>query len=67
MFFNEIIIGKLILQSLQFLQFNAHEIYDNDGCRNSMKENNERLQRIGIGIYPNSAKLNHQCYAATMR
>lgn len=60
--YEEFIISTLIFRGLQFLQFNAHEIYENEQF-NFLKNS----QSIGIGLYLNSSKFNHQCYAATMR
>ncbi|XP_023318998.1 uncharacterized protein LOC111694578 [Trichogramma pretiosum] len=60
----ELIIGVLLLKNLQFLQFNAFEIYDY--IRDNSKKSMVNSIPIGIGIYPHSSRFNHQCYSSTL-
>ncbi|XP_050511359.1 SET and MYND domain-containing protein DDB_G0284059-like isoform X1 [Diabrotica virgifera virgifera] len=63
---DEFKIGEFLLFSLQMLQFNAHEIFEQVTVQDySIK--GSKLSYIGIGIYPTVAFFNHDCYPAVTR
>lgn len=57
-------IESLILRSLQFLQFNTHEVAE---LHKSQKDGNEKTLFIGGALYPNLALFNHSCDPGVVR
>ncbi|CAH1402398.1 unnamed protein product [Nezara viridula] len=53
------LIGGLLLQNLQLLQFNAHEIFDLQTLELDLTKSKSRF--IGGGLYPTLALFNHSC------
>ncbi|XP_014292302.1 SET and MYND domain-containing protein 4 [Halyomorpha halys] len=53
------LIGGLLLQNLQLLQFNAHEIFDLQISELDFSKSKSRF--IGGGLYPTLALFNHSC------
>lgn len=63
----ELGIGVQILQLLQALQFNAHEIYETVPGGEEHPINGSKMNYIGVGIYKSAALCNHGCYPALAR
>ena len=57
-------IEALILRSLQFLQFNTHEVAE---LHKSQRDNSEKTLFIGGALYPNLALFNHSCDPGVVR
>ncbi|XP_046421209.1 SET and MYND domain-containing protein 4-like [Neodiprion fabricii] len=62
----ETAIGALLLRYLQFLQFNAHEIFETRLSSEHKFRGSKQLY-IGVAIYPSVALFNHDCYPAVTR
>lgn len=62
----ELEVGAVMLQLLQALQFNAHDIY---GTKVTGKHRfvDSKVQSLGVGIYQTAAMFNHECYPAITR
>lgn len=59
-------VATIILQSLQALQFNAHEIYET--VLNEDKDLKKApIKYIAVGIYLTVCLFNHDCYPAVTR
>ncbi|KAL0276412.1 UNVERIFIED_CONTAM: hypothetical protein PYX00_003995 [Menopon gallinae] len=63
---DEHFIGGLILRHLQFLQFNAHEIFEME-LKKGQKLDKSRTVFIGGGIYPTLSLFNHSCDPGVVR
>lgn len=62
----ELEIGVQMLDLLQALQFNAHEIYETvEGDEHVIK--GSKMNYIGVGIYKSAALCNHSCFPALAR
>lgn len=57
-------IEALALRSLQFSQFNAHEVAE---LHKSQKDGSEKTLFIGGALYPNLALFNHSCDPSVVR
>ncbi|XP_013162421.1 PREDICTED: SET and MYND domain-containing protein 4-like [Papilio xuthus] len=62
---NVLSICKLIIQNLQLLQFNAHEIYET--LRGAHMFTGSKPSYIAVGIYSTGALFNHECSPAVAR
>ncbi|XP_012251654.2 SET and MYND domain-containing protein 4 [Athalia rosae] len=62
----EIAVGALLLRYLQFLQFNAHEIFETR-IGNEHRFRGSKQLYTGVAIYPSVALFNHDCYPAVTR
>lgn len=59
-----ITIGGIILRSLQFIQFNTHEVAE---LHAKKADGNEKTVFIGGGLYPTLALFNHSCDPGVVR
>lgn len=59
-------VGGVILELLQSLQFNAHEIYELK-IAGDHRIDSAKVQYIGVGIYKTGAMLNHDCHSGLSR
>ncbi|XP_037806669.1 SET and MYND domain-containing protein 4 [Lucilia sericata] len=57
-------IEALVLRSLQFLQFNTHEVAE---LHKSQRDGSEKTLFIGGALYPNLALFNHSCDPGVVR
>lgn len=62
----EMSIAVLMLELLQALQFNAHEIYETVSGEDH-PVNGSKMNYIGVGIYKSAALCNHGCFSALAR
>lgn len=62
----EIAVGALLLRYLQFLQFNAHEIFETRVGSEHRFRGSKQVY-VGVAIYPSVALFNHDCYPAVTR
>lgn len=61
---NIVKIEALALRSLQFLQFNTHEVAE---LHKSQVDGSEKTKFIGGAIYPTLAMFNHSCDPGVVR
>ncbi|XP_053690963.1 SET and MYND domain-containing protein 4 [Sabethes cyaneus] len=59
-------IGGVLLNLLQSLQFNAHEVYETK-ISGDHRFDTAKVQYIGVGVYKTGALLNHDCYPGVLR
>lgn len=59
-------IGGLLLRHIQFLQFNAHEIFETE-LKKGQKLDQARTVFIGGGVYPTLSLFNHSCDPGVVR
>lgn len=59
-------VGGVILELLQALQFNAHEIYEVK-IAGDHRVDSAKVQYIGVGVYKTGAMLNHDCHSGVSR
>ncbi|XP_055636198.1 SET and MYND domain-containing protein 4 isoform X2 [Toxorhynchites rutilus septentrionalis] len=59
-------VGGVILELLQSLQFNAHEIYETK-ISGEHRIDSAKVSYIGVGIYKAAAMLNHECHPGVSR
>lgn len=58
--------ATVVLQSLQALQFNAHEIYETVMSKDKDFKT-AQMKYIAVGIYLTVSLFNHDCYPAVTR
>ncbi|XP_055607598.1 SET and MYND domain-containing protein 4 [Uranotaenia lowii] len=59
-------VGGVLLNLLQSLQFNAHEIYETR-ITGEHRFDSAKVQYIGVGIYKVGAMMNHECHPGLTR
>jgi len=60
----QLIIAGILLRSLQFIQFNTHEVAE---LHKSLKDEREKTMFIGGALYPTLALFNHSCDPGVVR
>nr|XP_023020907.1 SET and MYND domain-containing protein DDB_G0284059-like isoform X2 [Leptinotarsa decemlineata] len=68
----EVFIGRLILRHCQLMTCNVHDINqlrcsDYNFARTSAEERTQRMDSIGIGLFPTLALFNHACEPSIIR
>uniref|UniRef100_A0A8D8WSG7 Protein-lysine N-methyltransferase SMYD4 n=1 Tax=Cacopsylla melanoneura TaxID=428564 RepID=A0A8D8WSG7_9HEMI len=63
---SDILVARILLKSLQVLQFNAHEVYETV-FKTKHHFPSAKINYVGVGIYPTVALFNHDCYPAVTR
>lgn len=62
----ELEVGVKLLQLLQSLQFNAHEVYGTK-VKSTHRIIDSKVQGLGIAIYKSASLFNHDCYPSVTR
>ena len=63
---NELLVGSLILRSMQVLQFNAHEVYEVLRAKPDSLKPSKNIP-IGLAVYTTASFFNHSCHGDAAR